>query len=94
MTDEQKIRILQERIDELECELQARKNYFLRDAVEFRGIFYEDRCLACDGMGIRSYENTSTWRHGAGGQSITNDVCDACWGSGNTFRPWKSWKKE
>lgn len=44
-----------------------------------------DRCL---GTGVRAYGSTATWRGGIGGQSVTSDVCDACWGSGDSERPW------
>ena len=43
-------------------------------------------CGSCAGFGNRMYSNTSTWRHGIGGQSLTWDVCDSCWGSGDMFR--------
>lgn len=45
------------------------------------------RCQRCDGYGYRAYGSTSTWRGGAGGQAITSDVCDQCWGSGRSDRP-------
>ncbi len=44
-------------------------------------------CSGCSGTGTRTYGSTSTWRHGIGGQSITDDVCDQCWGTGNAARP-------
>ncbi len=40
------------------------------------------QCKNCSGYGYRVYGSTSTWRGGAGGQAITSDVCDQCWGSG------------
>lgn len=49
-----------------------------------RGV--EDPCPRCQGMGRRSYGSTATWRGGIGGQSITDDVCDVCWGTGDKFR--------
>lgn len=44
-------------------------------------------CTACQGKGRRAYGSTATWRGGIGGQAITADVCDKCWGSGNTEQP-------
>lgn len=49
-----------------------------------RGV--TDRCPSCDGDGRKMYANTSTWRKGFGGQAITHDVCDVCWGTGDRFR--------
>lgn len=42
-----------------------------------------DPCDVCLGTGLRTYANTSTWRRGAGGASMTTDVCSSCWGSGS-----------
>jgi RecJ-like exonuclease len=44
-------------------------------------------CERCSGSGVLSYSNTSTWYHSAGGQQITSDVCDLCWGSGKQNKP-------
>lgn len=55
--------------------------------LQWRGIQPDDACVRCDGAGRISYSNTSTWRHGIGGQAITPGVCDACWGSGDRRRP-------
>lgn len=52
--------------------------------LNWRGI--EDPCEMCGGSGVRLYGSTSTWRGGIGGQMVTSDVCDACWGSGDRFR--------
>jgi len=45
-------------------------------------------CKACSGAGVRAYGDTATWRGGIGGQVITNDICDKCWGSGKAKKPW------
>lgn len=45
-------------------------------------------CGLCGGSGVRVYGSTATWRGGAGGATITTDVCDKCWGSGASNRPW------
>lgn len=47
-------------------------------------------CRACDGLGVQTYGSTATWRGGIGGQALTLDVCDRCWGSGLQSRPWPS----
>lgn len=39
-------------------------------------------CPECGGTGYKGYANTSTWRHSIGGNAITEDVCDVCWGTG------------
>lgn len=52
-----------------------------------------DPCLGCDGLGVKTYGNTSTWRGGIGGSMMTTDVCNRCWGSGDAGRPWPDWRK-
>ena len=34
--------------------------------------------------GRRAYASTATWLGGIGGQAITVDVCDRCWGTGRS----------
>lgn len=53
----------------------------------------EDPCTRCDGSGRRAYGSTATWRGGIGGQTITMDLCDHCWGSGELHRPFRSLRK-
>ena len=50
-------------------------------------------CKSCLGVGRRGYPDTSTWRGGMAGQTFTIGVCDTCWGSGSSNRPWKSWRE-
>lgn len=50
----------------------------------------DDPCTRCGGLGTIAYGNTSTWRHSAGGQMITNGPCNKCWGSGEEYKPWPS----
>ncbi len=45
-------------------------------------------CERCGGRGSRCYPDTSTWIRSYGGQAITNDVCDLCWGSGDEVNKW------
>ena len=66
---------------------------FLETALNWRGIREEDACRECGGSGMVAYGSTSTWRGGIGGQAITNDVCNKCWGSGNQYRPWPSHRR-
>jgi hypothetical protein len=46
-----------------------------------------ENCDSCGGLGRRAYGSTSTWSGGAGGQMMTADVCDRCWGSGDVDLP-------
>jgi hypothetical protein len=48
----------------------------------------KDLCQACEGLGVKTYATTATWRGGIGGAAITVDVCDSCWGSGASSKPW------
>jgi hypothetical protein len=41
-------------------------------------------CSSCGGEGMKTYSSTATWKGGIGGQSITEDVCDKCWGTGRS----------
>jgi hypothetical protein len=43
-------------------------------------------CEACSGQGERVYGNTTGWRGGYGGQAMTTDTCDRCWGTGGNDR--------
>jgi hypothetical protein len=45
-------------------------------------------CPKCSGYGVRTYASTATWMGGVGGQALTSGICDSCWGSGDTNRPW------
>jgi DnaJ-class molecular chaperone len=51
--------------------------------LKWRNIPFNSVCNKCSGSGVFLYSNTSTWRGGLGGQALTYDVCDSCWGSGN-----------
>lgn len=61
---------------------------FIALALEWRNIDPDSVCQECGGSGVTTYGDTSTWRGGIGGQTITTDVCDKCWGSGDADRPW------
>ena len=49
----------------------------------WRGIDPAEVCPECSGAGSRAYANTTAWRGGIGGQTVTGGICDHCWGSGN-----------
>jgi hypothetical protein len=44
-------------------------------------------CASCRGVGQRLYGSTATWRGGIGGAAMTEDVCDVCWGTGDSSHP-------
>jgi peptidoglycan hydrolase CwlO-like protein len=50
-------------------------------------------CKKCWGLGRRAYGNTTGWRGGIGGQAITTDVCDFCWGTGDLDRKGRDVRK-
>jgi hypothetical protein len=52
----------------------------------------QDPCEECGGTGKKTYGSTATFWGGIGGQAMTTSVCDHCWGSGDKYKPWKSWK--
>lgn len=58
--------------------------------LDWRGLTLETACKRCRGAGVRAYGSTATWRGGVGGQAITSDVCDGCWGSGDANNRWPS----
>ncbi len=62
----------------------------VRIRLEWRGIDEGCECAECTGSGVKLYGDTSTWQRGIGGQAMTMDVCDHCWGSGDKDRPWPS----
>lgn len=69
-----------ERVHELEERLDdVQANFLLA-----RGV--DTVCTKCHGFGVRTYGDTTTWRGGIGGQSITRDVCDHCWGTGDEHK--------
>ena len=56
--------------------------------IEMRSIEPNNACPKCGGIGKRAYPNTTTWRGGIGGQTVTVDICDKCWGSGDITWTW------
>ena len=78
---------LRERAERAEKERDAQRADLPGILLDVRGIDRDDACPACGGMGTRAYGSTSAWSGGAGGMSVTNGTCDACWGSGSKSRP-------
>lgn len=72
---------------------QATRDAWLRgpgrtqDFMRLRGIKGE-ACVQCNGIGVKMYSSTATWRGGVGGAAMTRDVCDTCWGSGEKDKTW------
>ena len=61
------------------------------DAKQFRELMCEVHrvrtpCTECHGSGRLLYGSTATWRGGIGGCSMTQDVCNVCWGTGCSER--------
>lgn len=71
-------------MDESEKAARSDSEQAYRWMLDFRGI--KEPCMRCGGAGRRAYGSTSTWRGGIGGAAITEDVCDACWGTGDDAR--------
>jgi len=84
-----------ERLRKQVHELQNQREHMYDTMLQWRGIEREngdEPCRGCNGSGVRAYGNTTTWRGGVGGQVITSDVCDKCWGSGNSENVWVNLK--
>ena len=63
----------------------------MREFLIWRGV--QDPCGRCSGSGTTWYGSTSTWRGGIGGASMTRDVCDQCWGTGDKHRTGEDLRK-
>lgn len=94
---ESEVNVLKWRVKALENEIALEKNSRRYEAMlQWRDIYPEDGdivCKDCQGSGYKGYGCTSTWRGGAGGQQITSDVCDKCWGSGMSNKPWANLRR-
>ena len=66
---------------------------FYGEFLAWRGIDPAEVCPKCSGAGSKAYANTTTWRGGIGGQTITGGICDHCWGSGNAVHPWTNLRR-
>ena len=75
--------------------LDDEKRFSYNDFLQWRRIdpAVDTVCKRCSGSGIASYGSTCTWHGGIGGQMMTSDVCDKCWGSGKTNEPWANLKQ-
>lgn len=72
------------------AELEAHRDGEYERLMDWRGLEPGYECRKCGGAGVRAYGDTATWRGGIGGQMITSDVCDGCWGSGSASCRWPS----
>ena len=63
-------------------------NMDMERLLEMRSIEPNNACSKCGGSGKRAYQNTTTWHGGIGGQMVTIDICDKCWGSGDVTWTW------
>ena len=92
MSDKQRIKDLEAMLDDMH-----RYRYGENDRrLEWRGIYEEnghEACKSCSGSGGKLYGSTATWKRGIGGQAMTHGVCDICWGSGRSDRPWLNLKE-
>lgn len=75
--------------DSTEPTLHLTRTEFMR---RFCGV--DDLCHVCQGLGRRMYNNSSTWHYGAGANTITWDVCDDCWGTGDMHRTGVNLRKQ
>ena len=72
----------------------SERTFTYEQMLAWRGIevaIGDKPCDKCGGAGITAYGSTATWMGrmgGVGGQMITSDICDICWGSGNADKPW------
>lgn len=81
---EARIAELERERDEAREQWLNRHEYFRQYLLDTLGV--EEPCKKCGGIGRRTYGDTTTWRHGAGGQQMCVDVCDGCWGTGDAVR--------
>ena len=65
----------------------------LEELLQWRDIEPDDACPKCGGCGSTMYGNTATWGRGVGGDMMTYDICDKCWGSGSKSHPWINLRK-
>ncbi|MGE4497555.1 MAG: hypothetical protein AB7E48_06715 [Deferribacterales bacterium] len=63
----------------------------------FKAVTKHTLCSKCSGSGVFLYANTATWRSRPGtiaGSAMTSDVCDECWGTGDTERKGRNLKED
>lgn len=82
-------------IGQLENDLDQFKNRVPQMFLEWRSINtdLDKPCGLCGGSGTTVYGDSSTWRGGGGGQTMTSDICDKCWGSGIEDKPWANLRR-
>ena len=60
---------------------------FMGKVCEIRDV--KEPCRNCGGLGIQLYNDASTWRHLPDMKpQATKDVCEHCWGSGDSENIW------
>lgn len=60
---------------------------FMSKVCEIRDV--KEPCRNCGGLGIQLYNDASTWRHLPDMKpQTTKDVCEHCWGSGDSENIW------
>ena len=64
--------------------------YWKRRAEEAEEAERVDKCHKCHGRGWLLYPKTTTYMHGVGGNVMTKDVCEVCWGSGDERNPFRN----
>lgn len=84
MAEHSELEQLKAEVERLRGEQRTVRQQAFKEFLEMRGI--EKPCPKCEGMGVRAYPSTSTWRGGIGGSMITSDVCNGCWGTGDADR--------
>lgn len=71
--------------------LRYSREQFLQRLMDERDI--DEICSDCHGSGRKCYGSSATWGGGIGGQTITGGICDKCWGSGDSSKPFTNLKK-
>ena len=73
--------------------LMEYKTNFMTKVCAIRGV--NTPCSSCGGLGIQIYNDASSWRHLQGfPPKVTKDVCEVCWGSGDSKYRWPSMHME
>ena len=63
------------------------KTNFMGKLCDIRGV--KTPCRNCGGLGVQFYNDASSWRHLPGfPPRTTKDVCEHCWGSGDSENIW------
>lgn len=77
--------------------LDAGGEQYLRELENKLRAYCDEPCPKCGGKGTYLYANTATWRSRPGtiaGSAMTSDVCDECWGTGDTERKGRNLRED